>query len=75
MEQRPKLEFKEVNKPMTLTLLFNDPIIGESQYGKYYLYAVKNGDGSEYSYFATEDVHEKIKDLKAGDSFEPVASK
>lgn len=70
MEQRPKLEFKEVNKPIKLTLLFNDPIIGESQYGKYYLYAVKNGDGNEYSYFATEDVHEKIKDLKAGDSFE-----
>ncbi|MCZ7603136.1 MAG: hypothetical protein M5R37_09720 [Melioribacteraceae bacterium] len=70
MDQRPKLEFKEVNKPMTLTLLFNDPIVGESQYGKYYLYAVKNGDDSEYSYFATEDVHEKIKDLKAGDSFE-----
>ncbi|MDZ7762900.1 MAG: hypothetical protein U5K00_00525 [Melioribacteraceae bacterium] len=70
MDQRPKLEFKEVNKPMKLTLLFNDPIIGESQYGKYYLYAVKNGDDSKYSYFATEDVHEKIKDLKAGDTFE-----
>lgn len=68
--QRPKLEFKEVNKPMKLTLLFNEPILGESRYGNFYLYAVRNGDGSEYSYFATEDVHEKIKDLKAGDSFE-----
>lgn len=70
MEQRPKLEFSEVNKPLKLTLLFDDPIIGESQYGKYYLYSVRNGDNSEYSYFATEEVHEKIKDLRAGDSFE-----
>jgi hypothetical protein len=70
MDQRPKLEFKEVNKPMKLTLLFNDPIVGESQYGKYFLYAVKNGDDSEYSFFATEEVHDKIKNLKANDSFE-----
>lgn len=69
--QRPKLEFKEVNKPMKLTLLFDHAIIGESSYGgNYYLYGVRNGDDTEYSYFATEDVHEKIKDLKAGDAFE-----
>lgn len=70
MIQRTKLEINEVNKPMKLTLLFNEPIIGESQYGKYYLYAVKNGSDSEYSFFATEEVHDKIKDLKANDSFE-----
>jgi hypothetical protein len=48
-------------------MLFDQPIIGESQYGKYYLYAVRNGDGNEYSLFAPEEVHEKLKDLKQGD--------
>jgi len=49
-------------------MLFDQPKIGESQYGKYYLYAVKNGDGSEYSFFAPEEVHKKIEGLKKGDA-------
>ena len=48
-------------------MLFDQPIIGESQYGKYFLYAVKNGDGNEYSLFAPEEVHAKLKELKQGD--------
>lgn len=52
---------------MNIKMLFDQPIIGESQYGKYFLYAVRNGDGNEYSLFAPEEVHEKLKDLKQGE--------
>ena len=33
--ERPKLEL-EVNQPKTIKLLFDEAIIGESQYGPYY---------------------------------------
>jgi len=49
-------------------LLFDKPTTGTSQYGEYYLYAVRNGDGTtEYSYFAPHEVHERLKDLHKGD--------
>jgi hypothetical protein len=47
-------------------LLFNDPKIGQSQYGDFFLYAVKNGNGEEYSFFAPEEVHAKLSKLKKG---------
>lgn len=48
-------------------MLYDTPKIGNSQYGEYYLYAVRNGDGTtEYSFFAPPEVHEKLKDLKKG---------
>ena len=48
-------------------MLFDKPTTGTSQFGEYFLYAVKNGDGStEYSYFAPPEVHEKLKELKKG---------
>lgn len=66
--ERPKLEL-ELQKPTKITLLFDDCIEGSSKYGKYYLYAVTNGDGQkEFSLFASEQVHEKLKYLKRGDS-------
>lgn len=65
-ENRPKLEL-ELNTPIHLQLLYDKPIIGESTYGKYFLYSVLNGDGrTEYSYFATPEVHKELKDLKKG---------
>jgi len=39
---------------------------GKSQFGDYYLYAMKNGAG-EVSFFAPMEVHDKLKDLKKGD--------
>jgi len=45
-------------------------MIGQSRYGEYYLYAVKNEDNQEYSYFAPAEVNEQIKALKKGDRFE-----
>jgi hypothetical protein len=69
MAERKKLEL-EVNKPQLLELLFDEPMIGNSQYGPYYLYAVKNGTDTEYSFFAPEEVHDKLKSLRKGDKVE-----
>jgi hypothetical protein len=50
-----------------MEMLFDQPIIGQSTYGDYFLYSVRNGDGLEYSYFAPPEVHDQLKDLKKGD--------
>ena len=47
--EREKLEL-EVNKSVRLMLLFDSCIEGESQYGKYYMYGVRNGE-EEYNFF------------------------
>ena len=51
-------------------MLFDDPMVGQSRYGEYYLYAVKNGTDTEYSFFAPPEVNEQIKTLRKGDRFE-----
>ena len=55
-----------MNLPANLELLYDDPVIGQSQYGDYYLYAVRNGNGAEYSFFAPSEVHDQIKSLRKG---------
>ena len=60
----------ELNKTQVLELLFDDPMVGNSKYGEYYLYAVKNGSNTEYSFFAPAEVNEQIKALRKGDRFE-----
>ena len=45
-------------------------MVGQSRYGDYYLYAVSNGSDTEYSFFAPEEVHERIKGMHKGDRFE-----
>ncbi|HOJ19707.1 MAG TPA: hypothetical protein PLT92_14180 [Ignavibacteriaceae bacterium] len=67
MTQRTKLEIP-INKPVEVKLLYDEPITGSSQYGPYFMYAV-TVEGSEYSFFSPEEVHEKIKSLRRGDSF------
>ncbi|MBX3009768.1 MAG: hypothetical protein KF816_17215 [Melioribacteraceae bacterium] len=65
--ERPKMEL-EVNKPTRIKLLFNDCVEGSSKYGKYYLYAIQNGDGaSEYSLFAADELHKQLKLFKKDD--------
>ncbi len=54
---------------MSLELLYDEPKVGQSQYGEYYLYAVRNGGPDELSFFATEDVHEKLSKMNKGDRF------
>jgi len=60
----------ELNKTVHLELLFDEPMVGQSRYGEYYLYAVKNGTDQEYSFFAPAEVNEQIKSLKKGQRFE-----
>lgn len=45
-------------------------MVGQSRYGEYYLYAVKNGTDQEYSFFAPAEVNEQIKLLRKGERFE-----
>ena len=52
---------------MAIELLFDEPMIGQSKYGDYFLYAVKNGTDEEYSFFAPEEVHSEMSKLKKGD--------
>ncbi|MBK9097503.1 MAG: hypothetical protein IPM14_05115 [bacterium] len=68
-EKKPKLEL-ELNKPVKIEILQDQPLIGTSRFGEYYLYNVRNGNGEEYSYFPDKEVHEKLKDLRKGDKVE-----
>lgn len=65
MTQRQKLEI-QLNQPTKIELLYDEPVEGTSNYGPYYLYAVKCGN-SEYSYFAPEQVHQELKNHRKGD--------
>ena len=69
MAERKKLEL-ELNKTVSLELLFDEPMVGQSRFGEYFLYAVKNGTDQEYSFFAPAEVNEQIKTLKKGERFE-----
>ena len=65
MVTRQKLEL-QINKPVTVELLYDEPIVGENQYGEYFLYAVRVGE-SEFSFFPPREVHEKLSELRRGD--------
>lgn len=67
MTQRTKLELP-INQPMEITLLYDEPVSGQSKYGSYHLFAVAVNE-DEYSFFPTEEVYEQIKHLKKGDRF------
>jgi len=66
--ERKKLEL-EVNKQVSLALLFDSPIEGESQYGKYFMYGCTNGN-EEFNFFAPLKVHEALKDKSRGTKFQ-----
>ena len=63
MAERKKLEL-ELNKTVSLELLFDEPITGQSRYGPYWMYTLKNSQGEELLYFAPEEVNEQIKSLR-----------
>ena len=46
-----------------------NPVTGQSQIWRLLDVYVKDQSGVEYSLFAPEEVHEKLKDLKKGDRF------
>jgi len=63
--QRQKLEL-EVNRPVEVELLFDEPIVGQNQYGNYQMFGVKVGD-AEYVFFSpSEEVSQVLKELTAG---------
>ncbi len=66
MTERQKLTL-QINSPTEISLLYDEPIVGTSHYGKYALYAVESA-GMEYSFFAPDSVHEQIKTLSKGES-------
>lgn len=68
-EKKPKLEL-ELNKPVKIELLQDNCLQGTSRFGDYYLYNVRGGNGQEYSFFPDKEVHEKLKDLRKGDTAE-----
>ena len=67
---RPKLEL-QLNQSVVASLLRDKAYVGENGFGAYYLYQVKDEAGTEYSFFAPVDVHQKILEsgIKAGDQF------
>jgi hypothetical protein len=69
MAERKKLDLK-LNQPATLELLFEEPVVGQSTYGDYYLYAVKQGNNEEYNFFAPEELHDQMKGLHKGNKVE-----
>ena len=66
--ERKKLELP-INQSLNLQLLFDEPLVGESKFGEYYMYAVKNGE-QEYSFFAPLSVHEQLKEKQKGSRFQ-----
>ena len=66
--ERKKLELKP-NEKIILELLFDSPIEGESQYGKYFMYGVKNGS-EEYNFFAPLKIHQALTDKPKGTQFQ-----
>ncbi|MHB1687918.1 MAG: hypothetical protein ACYCVH_11140 [Ignavibacteriaceae bacterium] len=65
MTTRQKLEIP-INQPITVELLFDEPISGTSRYGEYHMYGIIV-NGEEYSFFPPAEVHEKLKGLHKGD--------
>jgi hypothetical protein len=65
MTERRKLEL-QLNKPTEVELLYDEPVIGSSQYGEYFLYAVKS-EGNEYAFFAPVEVHQELQSLRRFD--------
>ena len=64
---RPKVEL-QLNQPIKLKLLRNEPLIGENGHGKYFMYAVSNEVDEELVWFAPATAHDVIQSqqLKAG---------
>jgi hypothetical protein len=69
MAERKKLDLK-LNQPATLELLFEEPVVGNSSYGEYFLYAVKQGNNEEYNFFAPQELHEQLKEFHKGNKVE-----
>ena len=63
-DQKPRLKFK-ANLPEKVKLTFDDPMSGEGQYGKWYMYGCLHG-GLEKVFFPSELLHKMIQLCKFG---------
>lgn len=59
----------ELNKPVRLKLMYDEPRTGSSQYGEYFLYSLTDGE-QEYSFFANEKTHQQMSHLGRGETVE-----
>jgi len=59
----------ELNKPVRLKLMYDEPRTGSSQYGEYFLYSLTDGE-QEYSFFANEKTHQQMSHLGKGETVE-----
>ena len=64
MTERRKLELP-LNQPTEIELLYDEPVVGKSQYGDYFLYAIKS-ENSEYAFFASPEIHEQLQYKRKG---------
>jgi hypothetical protein len=65
MTERRKLEL-QLNQPTEIELLYDEPVVGKSQFGDYFLYAVKTKE-AEFAFFAPEEIHQELQAHKKGD--------
>ena len=65
MTERRKLEL-QLNQTTEIELLYDEPVVGKSQYGEYFLYAIKSEE-SEYAFFAPPEIHEQLQHKRKGD--------
>jgi len=68
MEPTPKMEFF-TGQGRIVTLLYDSPKSGESNYGTWHRYAVDSG-GQEQCIFASTGLHEQLVTYKKGDTVE-----
>lgn len=65
----------EVGKPTAVELAYDSPKVGTNDYGRWYLYGIKEHINGDDGFFATETLHTMIKTLGAGQGDEIVIEK
>jgi hypothetical protein len=63
MAKKPKLELNE-GEEVQVKLTHAQPVSGKSGFGEYNMYGVAKPDGSEFVFFAPDEVHRIISDRK-----------
>jgi len=63
MAKKPKLELSE-GEEVQVKLTHAQPVSGKSGFGEYNMYGVAKSDGSEYVFFAPDEIHHIILERK-----------
>ncbi len=67
--ERAKLDL-QINSPINLQLLYDNPLIGSNKWGEFYCYSVKDENDKEYSFFVSDKVHQVLKEKNRGTRFQ-----